>query len=339
VVAAENGKRGLELLKKANDIRVLIVDLLMLEVSGIDVLKELKNYPYPLRRIVLTAHDEELPFEDAEELKVFVFLNKPVRKHSLIFAVRSAFNDLYREELERELEIVNNKCKKLGKDTEDYVHLVGIKAASIPDSLTFIQKGLGEISTSMNSEFSNIKKIVNQLIDLKHKTVMEPCESERPCIFIGSSKESIDVAKALELNLHEKFEISIWDKSFQFSTAVIESLYRALKENDFAIFVMNADDLTTSREVTQKSPRDNIIFEIGLFMGYLGRSRVFIVCEESDDDLKVPSDLAGVLIATFNRDRCKNKSLSNVVRPVCTKISEEIEKYRDFFQKNNKSKK
>jgi predicted nucleotide-binding protein/CheY-like chemotaxis protein len=334
VITARNGTIGLKLLEENIDIKVVIVDLAMLDISGVDVLESIENHQYPIRRIVLTAHDEELTFKKAEKLKVFAYHNKPVAKHALIYTIRSAFNDLYREELERELEIAK-KWQKLGQNAKDYVHIVGEKAASIPDSLALIQKEIGEISASMKSEFSHIKGIANQLIDLNKETIDKSCISDRTCVFIGSSKESIKIAKALEYHLAEEFEISRWDQSFQFSTAVIESLYRALKENDFAIFVMNADDLTTSREVTQKSPRDNVIFEIGLFMGYLGRSNVFIVCDESDSDMKIPSDLAGVLVAPFKRKNRKAPSLIKDVSQVCTIISERIENFQRISQKNS----
>jgi DNA-binding NtrC family response regulator len=93
VLTAKNGKTGLKLLKKHDDIRVVIVDLKMPDISGIEVLEKIKNR-HALHRIVLTAYDGKLPVEVAEELKVFAFLNKPVENHSLLFTVKSAFNGL-----------------------------------------------------------------------------------------------------------------------------------------------------------------------------------------------------------------------------------------------------
>ena len=97
ILTAPNGETGLELLNNHDDIKVLIADLAMLELSGIELLEKVKDRQQPLRRIVLTAHNEELPFEKAEELKVFSYLNKPVSKHTLLFTVKSAFKDLYPE--------------------------------------------------------------------------------------------------------------------------------------------------------------------------------------------------------------------------------------------------
>ncbi|MCK4761521.1 MAG: response regulator [Candidatus Aminicenantes bacterium] len=97
VLTARNGKTGLKLLKQHKDTQVIIVDIKMPDMSGIEVLKKIKDHPHPLRRIVLTAYDGKLPVEEAEELKVFAFLNKPVEKHSLLFTVKSAFNGLKKD--------------------------------------------------------------------------------------------------------------------------------------------------------------------------------------------------------------------------------------------------
>ena len=99
VLSDRKGKDALKRLMEHDDIRVLIVDLAMLDLSGIDILKGIKNYQHPLRRIVLTAYGEELSVEEAGELNVFAFLTKPVEKHSLLYTVKLAFNDIRLKEL------------------------------------------------------------------------------------------------------------------------------------------------------------------------------------------------------------------------------------------------
>ena len=46
-------------------------------------------------------------------------------------------------------------------------------------------------------------------------------------------------------------------------------------------------------------PRDNIVFEAGLFIGCLGRRRVFVVCGLRSRR-SLPSDLSGVTFATYD---------------------------------------
>jgi hypothetical protein len=67
---------------------------------------------------------------------------------------------------------------------------------------------------------------------------------------------------------------------------------------DFAILVLTPDDLVISRGGSNQAPRDNVLFELGLFMGGIGRDRTFIVYDRTAH-IKLPSDLAGVTAATF----------------------------------------
>jgi predicted nucleotide-binding protein len=96
-----------------------------------------------------------------------------------------------------------------------------------------------------------------------------------------------------------------WDGGdiFQASSTTIESLEEVLKHIDFAILVAGDEDWTTSRGKGKASPRDNIILEIGLGMGAIGRSRTFIVTPKRPAGaVKWPSDLLGINMETFVDD-------------------------------------
>jgi preprotein translocase subunit SecD len=62
---------------------------------------------------------------------------------------------------------------------------------------------------------------------------------------------------------------------------------------DFAVLIVTGDDIIESRGQTHATPRDNVIFELGLFMGALGRQRTFIVADQESKP-RMPSDLAGL---------------------------------------------
>src|SRR5690349_18584537 len=118
----------------------------------------------------------------------------------------------------------------------------------------------------------------------------------KPSIFIGSSSEGLKGAQAIEFQLQQEAEVTIWNEGFfGMGDGTLETLVNSLERFDFAILVLTADDLVISREISFQSPRDNVMFELGLFMGRLGRSRTFIVCN-SAEKLKLPSDLAGVIV-------------------------------------------
>jgi hypothetical protein len=141
-----------------------------------------------------------------------------------------------------------------------------------------------------------------------------------PSIFIGSSTEGLDVAREVELQLQGDAITTIWkDGVFGLGSGTLESLMSILDQFDFAAMVLSPDDLIESRSQSYASPRDNVIFELGLFMGKLGRGRVFIVHEQAAE-LKLPSDLAGVAVSPYR----KRENMSAALSPTCTPIIKAI---------------
>lgn len=121
----------------------------------------------------------------------------------------------------------------------------------------------------------------------------------RPTVFIGSSQEGLSIAEAVQVNLDRACEVTIWSQGvFGLSQGSLESLVDRLDSFDFAILVLTPDDVNISRKVKQPAPRDNVLLELGLFVGALGRKRTFII-NNRKIKLKLPSDLAGVTPATF----------------------------------------
>jgi hypothetical protein len=144
----------------------------------------------------------------------------------------------------------------------------------------------------------------------------------RPRVFIGSSTEGLKIAKALQVLLDPPFEVAVWSQGvYGLSEGTLESLVSAVDEFDFAVLVMSPDDLLTSRLETVSSPRDNVIFELGLFMGALGRRRTFIVYDRTAQ-LKLPSDLAGVSAATFEPH--SSGKLEDALGAAATRIENQI---------------
>lgn len=123
-----------------------------------------------------------------------------------------------------------------------------------------------------------------------------------PVVFVASASEGLNVVEAAQRSLQSALggdvEVRPWSGEFQLTRTYIESLERMLDESDFAVLVFTPDDRTKSRGREHFSPRDNVVFELGLFFGRLGRERCFLV-QRRDLDLKVPSDLLGIEPATF----------------------------------------
>jgi predicted nucleotide-binding protein with TIR-like domain len=125
----------------------------------------------------------------------------------------------------------------------------------------------------------------------------------KPTIFIGSSSEGLEFARAIRSMLADVTEATLWNEGFfRPGNTFIDTLLNALPRFDFAALVLTADDLVRSRDAESMGPRDNVLFELGLFMGRLGRPRTFLV-HESGDHVKIPSDLAGVTAAIYEWPR------------------------------------
>jgi tetratricopeptide (TPR) repeat protein len=97
---------------------------------------------------------------------------------------------------------------------------------------------------------------------------------------------------------------------------------RQLENSDFGIFVFSPDDEVTLRG--QKTPvvRDNVLFELGMFIGKLGYGRSFIV-KPRDKELRIPSDILGMTLGEYETGR-EDKSWNAATGPVCNRIRERI---------------
>lgn len=152
---------------------------------------------------------------------------------------------------------------------------------------------------------------------------MGDVSDSKPSVFVGSSTEGLEVARAVQWQLRDVSEAQLWNEGvFSLGSGFFESLTQALIRFDFAVLVFTADDVVVSRDVDQNAVRDNVLIELGLFTGGLGRQRTFVLFEEGED-VKVPSDLAGVVFATFRRPVAE-AGLISAVAPACFDIRNAI---------------
>ena len=91
---------------------------------------------------------------------------------------------------------------------------------------------------------------------------------------------------------------------------------------DFAIFIFTPDDIAEIRNQQEHIVRDNVLFELGLFVGTLGKERCFIV-KPRDTDLHFPTDLLGLTPADYNGER-SDGNLEAAVNHPCVLIKKEV---------------
>ena len=126
---------------------------------------------------------------------------------------------------------------------------------------------------------------------------------DKPRIFLGSSTKQAKLLDVLTRGLEDIARVEPWTASFNPGTGTLERLLELTREVDFAAFLFAQDDWTTTNasaspapESGQASPRDNVVFEAGLFGGVLGMRRTFILHASG---AKLPSDLLGLTCARY----------------------------------------
>ena len=121
---------------------------------------------------------------------------------------------------------------------------------------------------------------------------------DKPRIFLGSSGKQAKLVQALTRGLEDIARVEPWTTSFNPGTTTLERLLELAHEVDFAAFAFAQDDWTASApaEGGQASPRDNVVFEAGLFGGLLGMRRTFILHANGS---KLPSDLHGLTCVRY----------------------------------------
>jgi CRP/FNR family cyclic AMP-dependent transcriptional regulator len=151
--------------------------------------------------------------------------------------------------------------------------------------------------------------------------------NEQVQVFIICSKEALWIAEEVRSRLnHGNVLCTLWtDGIFRASMYPLEALEAALDDKDFAIAVAAPDDFVETRGERHVTPRDNVIFELGLFVGRIGRQRT-ILLEPRDEDVKLPSDLAGLPTVPYRNG--PREKLPTLLGGACHEILKLIEALR-----------
>ncbi|HJP87798.1 MAG TPA: TIR domain-containing protein [Candidatus Limnocylindrales bacterium] len=128
----------------------------------------------------------------------------------------------------------------------------------------------------------------------------------KPRIFLGSSGKQAKLVQALTRGLAETCDVEPWTSVFHPGVSTLDRLVELTHEVDFAAFVFAQDDWTSNAPAAdagaqgqasgQASPRDNVVFEAGLFGGALGMRRTFILHAHG---AKLPTDLLGMTAVRY----------------------------------------
>ncbi|TWR31495.1 hypothetical protein FPZ43_03195 [Mucilaginibacter pallidiroseus] len=121
----------------------------------------------------------------------------------------------------------------------------------------------------------------------------------KPQIFIGSSTGGYSIAEKVKNCLSIVGDCHLWkdDGVWEVNTSTFDNLLRMVKFFDFGVFVATADDLTlTVDDKIVIEPRDNVILEMALYLGALGKDKSFLLVEKG---IKLPTDFSGIYMPRF----------------------------------------
>lgn len=140
VLIASDGLEGLEIYKKNNKkIDLIISDITMPKMSGIDMVKEIREFDNEIAIIFATAYSDKEFLIDSIKLKIYNYIIKPIDIRGLLSSIGELAQTLHTKE------IINNKNKEL----EEYKE--AIDASSI-----VIKTDIHMKMTYVNSHFTKI---------------------------------------------------------------------------------------------------------------------------------------------------------------------------------------
>jgi hypothetical protein len=141
----------------------------------------------------------------------------------------------------------------------------------------------------------------------------------KPKIFIGSSKAGYSIAEKVKNNMANIGDCFLWQDPnvWEPNRSTFENLLKMVSYFDFGVFVATSDDLTLSNDKIVIEPRDNVILEVALFLGAMGRDKSFLLVEEG---IKLPTDFNGIYMPRF--DKSNDKSIKDACDEYAGKIEE-----------------
>jgi CRP/FNR family cyclic AMP-dependent transcriptional regulator len=191
----------------------------------------------------------------------------------------------------------------------------------------FSYADISDIASRHSDIYRVIARTLARRLLERNKLVGQHREKIR--VFLISSAEALDVARIIQNALaHDGFIVRLWtDDVFKVATYALASLETELDDSDFAVAVAHSDDITLFRGQDWPAPRDNVIFELGMFMGRLGRKRA-ILMEPREEKVKLPSDLAGV--TTIPYTYAAGKDAAALMAPACNALRSHISEEGPF---------
>jgi predicted nucleotide-binding protein len=167
------------------------------------------------------------------------------------------------------------------------------------------------------------RELANRLFD-RNRLIKPP--NDKPKLFIISSVEARDVAREISSGLQYDCLPTVWNEGvFWAGGYPLEVLEEQVNKSDFAVAVAHFEDVVESRGGSHQAMRDNVLFELGMFIGRLGRHRS-ILAHPKLPNLTLPSDLHGIITTSYIPPTTPEE-LPSRLSSVSSEIRKLMEKY------------
>lgn len=155
VILAEDGEKGIKAFEQTRP-PIVITDIKMSGMDGIEVLKRIKQLDTDTRIIVVTGHGEMATAIEALQLEASDFINKPITDEALAVALKRAEEVLW---LKRKLRKYTSSLELMVKEaTEELIESERVSAVGqavagmahyIKNILNGLQGGVYVVNTSL----------------------------------------------------------------------------------------------------------------------------------------------------------------------------------------------
>jgi len=240
----------------------------------------------------------------------------------------AADNDLYLV-LSGTLDILVKGTKVAERIADDVVGEIAAVDPTMPRTADVFARTVAIVAVLTELQLSTVgaayPDVFRHLAVLMARKLHQRNELVRPVhrrtrVFLISSVEAMPIARAVHNAFaYDDFDVIPWQEGvFKATSYTLKTLVDEVDKADFAIAIAHADDIVEYKETDWPTPRDNVIFELGLFMGRLGTDRA-ILLEPRNNKVRLPSDLAGVTTITYRFDKA-SPDRAAALAPACNEL-------------------
>jgi len=146
---------------------------------------------------------------------------------------------------------------------------------------------------------------------------------EKPTLFIGCSKKTLPLARAIDQKLKSKITTTIWEEEKE-QGSILPKILKEIKNTNFGLFILYKDLKTEKNDEISYITTINVILEIGIFLGNKESENQLIILKPEVDKFQIPSDMNNIIHIEYNINLVDNNIDEDLLISLCKKIEDKI---------------